>query len=127
MGEGDTLQNVLIGTAINVFGGPIIPGATVLGGAVAAYLQGGSREDGAKIGALTGVVSLLPLLVLGAVFGNIFLGLLVGGVGLPRGFSGFGFVLVAAFVLFAVVYTVLFAAAGGWLGNYVKYDTDLLD
>lgn len=126
MAEGDTLQNVLIGTAINVFGGPIIPGATVLGGAVAAYLQGGTREDGLKVGALTGVVSLLPLLLLGAVFGNVVFGVFIGGFGVPRAFSGFGIFLLLSVVVFAVVYTVLFSAAGGWLGNYVKYDTDLL-
>jgi hypothetical protein len=126
MAEGDTLQNVLIGAAINVFGGPIIPGATVLGGAVAAYLQGGTREDGLKVGALTGVVSLLPLLLLGAVFGNVVLGVFVAGFGVPRAFSGFGIFLLLSVVVFAVVYTVLFSAAGGWLGNYVKYDTDLL-
>ena len=125
MAEGDTLQNVLIGTAINVFGGPIIPGATIVGGAVAAYLQGGSREEGVKIGALTGLVSLLPLLALGAVFGNIFIGLFLGGFGVPRAFSGLGVFVLVAVVISAVVYTVAFSAAGGWLGNYVRYDTDL--
>ena len=127
MAEGDTLRNVLIGVAINVFGGPVIPGATILGGAVAAYLQGGSRTDGLKIGALVGLVSLLPLLAFGAVFGNIFLGLLVGGVGVPRAFSGLGILVLGAVVVSAVVYTVAFSAAGGWLGNYLKYDTDLLE
>ena len=106
---------------------PIFPGATILGGAVAAYLQGGSRTDGLKIGALVGLVSLLPLLAFGAVFGNIFLGLLVGGFGVPRAFSGLGILVLGAVVVSAVVYTVAFSAAGGWLGNYLKYDTDLLE
>ena len=125
MAEGDTLLNVLIGAAINVFGGPIIPFATVIGGAVAGYLQGGSREEGLKVGALAGLVSLIPLLVVGALFGNVFLGLFVGGFGVPRAFSGFGFVILLGIVVSAVVYTVVFSAAGGWLGNYVKYDTDI--
>jgi hypothetical protein len=125
MAEGDTLQNVLIGTAINVFGGPVIPGATIIGGAVAAYLQGGSRKDGVTIGALTGLVSLLPLLAFGVLFGNIFVGLFLGGFGVPRAFSGLGVFVLIAVVISAVIYTVAFSAAGGWLGNYVRYDTDL--
>jgi hypothetical protein len=126
MAEGDTLKNVLIGAAINVFGGPIIPGATVIGGAVAAYLHGGSRNEGLKVGALAGLVSLLPLILFGAVFGNLLLGVFVGGFGVPRSFSGVGIVVLGALVVSAVVYTVAFSAAGGWIGNYVKYDTDLL-
>jgi hypothetical protein len=126
MGDGDTVQNVLIGAAISVFGGPVIPGATIIGGAVAAYLQGGIRGEGLRVGALTGLVSLVPILALGAVFGNVFLGLLVGGFGVPRAFSGLGFVALVAVVASVMVYTVAFSAAGGWVGNYVRYDTDIL-
>ncbi|WP_302080497.1 DUF5518 domain-containing protein [Salinibaculum rarum] len=125
MGDGDTLVNVLIGAAINVFGGPILPFATVIGGAVAGYLHAGSREAGLKVGALAGLVSLVPLLIIGAVLGNVFLGLFLGGFGVPRAFSGFGVVIIIGIVVSALVYTVVLSAVGGWLGNYVRYDTDI--
>ena len=125
MGEGDTLVNVLIGAAINVFGGPIIPFATVVGGGVAGYLQGGSRREGVRVGALAGLVSLLPLLVVGFLFGNLVLGLFVGGFGFPRAASGIGVLVIFSIVVSAIVYTVAFSAIGGWLGNYLKYDADI--
>lgn len=126
MAEGDTLVNVLIGAVINIFGGPVIPGATIVGGAVAAYLQGGTRREGVRVGALAGLVSLVPLLIFGVVFGNLLLGVFIGGFGVPRAFSGFGVFILFAVVVSAVVYTVAFSAAGGWVGNYVKYDTEFL-
>ena len=126
MTDGDTLRNVLIGAVLSVFGGPIIPGAPVVGGAVAAYLQGGSRGTGLRVGALTGLVSLVPLLAPGVVFGNVLLGLFVGGFGVPRAFSGFGVVVVSTAVVTALVSTVVLGAIGGWLDNYLKYDTDVL-
>ena len=125
MAEGDTFLNALIGAVINVVGGPIVPFATVLGGAVAGYLQGGSRSAGLRVGALAGLLSLLPLLVVGFFFGNLFVGLFLGGFGVPRAFSGLGTLIVVTIVFSAVVYTVAFSAVGGWLGNYVKYDTDI--
>jgi hypothetical protein len=125
MAEGDTLINALIGAAVNVVAGPFIPFATVLGGAVAAYLQGGSRSDGVRVGALAGLLSLLPLLLVAAVVGNAVLFALLGGVGVPALVGGAGLFFVVLLIVFAAVYTVAFSAAGGWLGNYVRYDTGL--
>lgn len=125
MAEGDTLINALIGAAINVFGGPIIPFATVLGGAVAGYLEGGSRRDGLTVGALAGVISLVPLVLVGLVVGNLLFLVSVGPAGAPYVVGGLGVLVVVLMLFFAVVYTVVFSALGGWLGNYVKYDTDL--
>lgn len=125
MGEGDTWTNALVGAAIGVVAGPVIPFATVLGGAVAGYLQGGTREEGIKIGALAGLIALLPFLLLVFFLSNLFLGVFVGGFGVPREFAGLGVVFVLFALLFSAVYTVVFSAAGGWLGNYVKYDTNI--
>lgn len=125
MAEGDTLINALIGAAINVFGGPIIPFATVLGGAVAGYLEDGSRRDGLTVGALAGVISLVPLVLVGLVVGNLLFLVSVGPADAPYVVGGLGVLVVVLMLFFAVVYTVVFSALGGWLGNYVKYDTDL--
>lgn len=127
MGEGDTLVNALIGGAIMIFGGwiPLVP---VLGGAVAAYLEGGSREDAVRIGAYAGIVGFLPSLLGILVVGGI-LGISVGFFAFESlAFGAFGAV---AFVLFAVaavllgVYFVGLGALGGWLGHYVEHDTDV--
>jgi len=126
MGEGDTVINALIGAVIGIVAGPILPFSTVLGGGVAGYLQGGSREEGLKVGAIAGLVALVPFLLFAFVLGNLFLGLFVGGFGIPRFASGLGGLFVIVALVFAVVYTVVCSALGGWLGNYVKYDTDLL-
>jgi membrane protease YdiL (CAAX protease family) len=122
MGEGDTLINALIGGVVAIVAS-VIPAGTVLGGAVAGYLEGGSRSDGALVGAYAGLVALLPLVVFG-IFLLFILG--IGYLGSPR--MGLSFLLFA-FVMFVVsaVYSVGLCAVGGFLGNYVRYDTDLFD
>lgn len=122
MGEGDTLINALIGGVVAIVAS-VIPAGTVLGGAVAGYLEGGSRNDGAVVGAYAGLVALLPLVVFGVFF------MFILGIGLtssPRmGLPLLLFALVA--FVGSAVYTVGLCAVGGFLGNYVRYDTDLFD
>lgn len=119
MAEGDTLPNAVIGAlaaAILFF----LPFSTVLGGAVAGYLQGGDRNDGLKVGAVAGVIMLVPFLLFGFLVGNFFFFSI--GVGPTAGFA-FIFLLFAA--VLGLFYVVGFAALGGYLGNYVRYETDV--
>lgn len=44
-----------------------IPLATLVGGAIAGYLEGGTRTDGAKVGAVAGLIMLIPLAFMGMV------------------------------------------------------------
>ncbi|GAB3683872.1 hypothetical protein GCM10028857_12110 [Salinarchaeum chitinilyticum] len=133
MEEGDTLANALVGGAITFFTGNFVPLAPVLGGAVAGYLEGGSRRDGMRVGAYSGFVAFVPLLVLAFVISSIFgvlglgFGLGVFGPGGPGlGIAGFvGALFLVLFVVLSFVYFVGGGALGGWLGNYVKYDTDV--
>lgn len=124
MGEGDTLLNAVVG-GIAAFVLSFVPLSPVLGGALAGYLQGGTRNDGIRVGALSGLVTAVPLVLGGAFF------FLVATFAVPFGDPGAGFGLGALllFVLFALVvgglYTVGLGAVGGWIGNYVRYDTDL--
>lgn len=127
MAEGDTFVNALIGAVVGVVLSPI-PFSTVIGGAVAGYLQGGDRDDGVRVGALAGAIMLVPIALLAFVVGNIFF-FAVAGSGMPgpaMGMAG-GFTILAivVFLLFGLVYVVAFAAVGGYLGNYVKQDTDV--
>ena len=128
MAEGDTGINVLLGAVATVILGGFVPFAPVLGGALSGYLQGGNRSEGLRVGLYAGLVALIPLVLLFFFGGTIMFAVLTGGMasGMPMGVPAAvsGAFIVFAFV-FATVYTVGLSALGGWLGNYLKKDTDL--
>ena len=127
MAEGDTLVNALLGALVNVFAGSFVPFGPLVGGAVAGYLEGGTRDDGLKVGAIAGVIALLPIFLVVALFGTIVYGLLLGvdaGTGIPIAAGGLGIVMFVVFLLGAV-YLIGLSALGGYLGNYLKHDTDV--
>ncbi len=121
MGQGDTLLNALIGAVVSVILA-FLPFSTVLGGGVAGYLQKGSRNEGLRVGAISGAIALIPIFLIGSVFGGFFF-LSMLGLG-PRGLLGFGFLFLVVLVIL-VVYTVALAAVGGYLGAYIANETDL--
>lgn len=121
MGKGDTLLNALIGAVVSVILA-FLPFSTVLGGGVAGYLQKGTRNEGLRVGAISGAIALIPIFLIASVFGGFFF-LSMLGVG-PRGALGFGLLFFLALVLL-VVYTVALAAVGGYLGAYIASETDL--
>jgi hypothetical protein len=118
MGEGDTFLNAAIGAVVTVvfsFTGF----SPLVGGGVAGYLQRGSRRDGAKVGAISGVLAFLPfvlLLFLG--FGFLVAMPMTGGFGLP----GFVELLVILLVIFPLLllWNVGLGAVGGYLGIYLR-------
>ena len=122
MSEGDTVVNAVIGAVVTVvltFTGF----SPILGGIVAGYLQRGERVDGARVGALSGAIAILPFLLLFFVFGGfLFTGSMMGGgMGVPG-----GFVVVFLFgVVFALVWVVGLSALGGYLGVYLATETDV--
>lgn len=123
MGEHDTLLNAVIGAIASIVLS-FVPLSPVLGGAVAGYLQGGTRSDGLRVGAISGVFGLL----VGAVFFAIalfFLGIFAVGAGAPRALPALGVLLLVVGTVISALYTVGLSAIGGWLGNYIKYDTDI--
>jgi hypothetical protein len=127
MAEGDTLVNALLGALVNVFAGSFVPFGPLVGGAVAGYLEGGTRDDGLKVGAIAGVIALLPIFLVVALFGTLVYGLLLGvdaGAGIPFAVGGLGIVIFVVF-LFGAVYLIGLSALGGYLGNYLKHDTDV--
>lgn len=107
-----TFVNALLGGIAGVVLS-FVPLSPVLGGAIAGYLEGGTSNDGMKVGAIAGAIMLLPLVFFGLFF------LVILGLGqAPIGFGVFALVL----LLFGALYTVGLSALGGWLGIYVKYE-----
>jgi len=112
MGEGDTLLNAVIGAVASVVLS-FLPFGIVLGGAIAGYLQGAAKDyrEGATVGALAGLLALLPVLGLLFLFGSVF----------PL-FAGFDPRLVGPVILvalFAVVASAVYFVGGGALGGAI--------
>jgi ABC-type multidrug transport system permease subunit len=117
MGEGDTLLNAVIGAVVTVLTS-FVPVSPVVGGAVAGYLQ---QRDGPTVGALSGAIAAIPLLV---VFGLLFAFVAFLGFGLAAELFAIGlFGLLAAFLLVLVISTLL-GTVGGYLGVYIYEETD---
>lgn len=97
---GDTL-NAVLGAVVTVVAS-FVPLSPVLGGGVAGYLNGGR---GLRVGALSGVVATLPVVVL--------LGFLAAGL------VAADFPVVAAVVVVALLFSAAFMVATSALGGYV--------
>ncbi|WP_136715202.1 DUF5518 domain-containing protein [Halorientalis salina] len=121
MNDGDTGTNALIGAVVTVL--TTFTGfAPLIGGVVAGYLNG---HDGMKVGALSGVIASIPLLLIAVFFGSLFAFMpVMGGMmgaGPGAGFTGAMGITVIVFGLgFALVYAVGLGALGGYLGEYLK-------
>jgi len=113
MADGDTLRNAVLGAAVTVvfsFTGF----SPLLGGAVAGYLQRRDRREGARVGAISGALAMIPFLLLVAVFFGAF-GLLLRGGGLL-----WMLVVLPLFLVLVAAWNVGLGAAGGYLGVYVQ-------
>ena len=93
-----------------------VPLSTVLGGAIAGYLEGGSSADGAKVGAIAGLVANIPLMIV-LVSTLVFMPATIGpGMQIPVAYW-----LVLFFGLgIGVVYGLGFCILGGVIGAYVQ-------
>jgi hypothetical protein len=111
--ESNTSLNALVGAVAGVVLS-FIPLSTLLGGAVAGYLEGGESSDGLRVGAIAGLMMLVPL-----VFIVVFVMLFLTGAG-PRGAPVMFFMMTIVMFLLGAVYTVGLGAVGGYLGVYLK-------
>lgn len=114
MAQGDTLLNALIGAIVSVVLA-FLPFSTVLGGGVAGYLQGESRDDGLRVGAYSGLIAAIPILLVAMVIGTVFF---FGAFVEPR--AAIGFVFVFFVLAVTLVYSIGLSALGGYLGAYVS-------
>lgn len=103
-----TFVNVLIGAAVSVVLS-VVPFSPVLGGGAAGYLEG---RDGVRVGAISGAIAALPLILVFAMFLSVFTFVPEGGV------AGVG-VLLAVLTVVAMVYSVALSVLGGMAGVYI--------
>mgnify|MGYP000117197121 CR=1 FL=1 len=127
MGEGDPFVNAIIGAVATALLSGFVPLAPLLGGGMAGYLEGGKRDDGVRVGLLSGVIGLaisLVFFVVVFVFLAAFLAFVPEALGV---FGAMGLFVLVIGTLSAAAYFLVLSALGGWLGNYVKYDTTIGD
>ena len=99
------IVNALIGGGVGIVLS-FIPGSTVLGGAIAGYLEGSGSDNALQVGALAGLVMAVPHLLFG-LFVLWFLGVLAPGVSAGT---------VAVLVVGVAVYTVVLSIVGAYVG-----------
>ncbi len=120
MEDSKTLTNALIGAVITGILSWFVPLAPIGGGAVSAYLQRADTEAGVRVGALSGLIALVPFGLLGLA--------IVGFVGLftldPTG-TAVSFVAVVVALLVGSIYVVGLSALGGYLGAYLADEYEL--
>lgn len=121
MAEGDTLINALVGAVATVLL-TFLPFSPVLGGAVAGYLQRGDTREGAKVGAVSGLIASLPVFLVAFLLVSLFT-FVPARESLLFAISG---IFIALFVVFVVaLYVVGLSVLGGVLGVYIRNETDL--
>lgn len=112
----NTLLNALVGAIVTAVTTPLVPFAPVVGGAIAGYLEsaGADRkaDNGVRVGAISGAIALVPLLVIVPFLLFFFL---------LDPVIAISVLAIAAVVLaFLAAYTVGFSALGGLLGVYLR-------
>lgn len=94
-----------------------VPLSTLLGGAIGGFLQGADAREGIIVGALAGLLTLLPFGAIG--FGVLLVLGIFGAGGAPiEGIVVF-FIFVLVTAVAAFLYTVGLSALGGFLGAYL--------
>lgn len=119
IGGHSTVVNALLGAvaAVVLF---FLPFQTVIGGAVAGYLQGPDTDEGLRVGALVGVFLMVPVVVLVALLGMGFLAFVPFLDPSAVGIGAIGLLFVATVLVLGALYTVGLAVLGGVLGAYLN-------
>lgn len=120
MGSGETWINAIVGAVITL-GLSFTGFSPLLGGGVAGYLQAEPPASGAKVGAVSGAIAAIPLLLLVILGFGLF-------AAVPAGAGGFhGGIEVA--LIFGVMLPMMLlwfvglSAAGGYLGAYIHTES----
>lgn len=119
MAQGDTFINAIIGAVVSVVLSPL-QFSPIIGGAVAGYLEGSESNAGVRVGALSGLLTAIPIILLVGVFGGFLLAGLPFLDGPGHLFTAAPLLLVVLFVLLAFAFTIGLSAIGGYLGAYLR-------
>jgi hypothetical protein len=112
--------SALLGAAVSIVAG-FVPLSPILGGGVAGYLNRGRREDGLRVGAVSGAIAAIPIvLILALVFGGLSVVSVVDRA--TGGLLVFLFLLVFTVVV-AMLVSAGLSALGGYLGVYIREET----
>ncbi|WP_458206929.1 DUF5518 domain-containing protein [Haladaptatus sp. NG-SE-30] len=109
MGNDNRLIHAVIGAVVTIVTA-FVPFSPILGGAVAAYLNDANTDAGVRIGAISGAIATIPMILVGF----LFVGLVAFG-GVPGGFL----VFLVLLGVFALLYTMGLSALGGYIGAYL--------
>jgi len=114
----NTAVNALVGGVVSILIA-FVPFSTLIGGFVAGYLHDADRSAALRVGALAGLVALVPAVL----FGLLLFVFLAGGLayGAPNVSFLFMLVLLVGGTL-SILYTIGLSAAGGYLGAIVAED-----
>ena len=112
--------SALLGAVVSAVAS-FVPFSPVIGGGVAGYLYGGSREDGLRVGAVSGAIAAIPVILLvGLVFGGIgFFTIVEDAFRATVFFVG----LLLVVTLLVAAFSAGLSAVGGYLGVYVREET----
>lgn len=122
----DTTAIAIAGAVVSILTS-FVPLSPVLGGLAAGYLRGGTRSEGARIGAYAGLVAALPLSVV-LLFAVGGFGVVATQVGLAASVSVFVGVAMLFAALVSVAYVVGLSTLGGYFGvAYSKADAPRAD
>lgn len=119
MAQGDTFINAVIGAVVSVVLSPL-QFSPIIGGAVAGYLEGSETDAGVKVGALSGLLTAIPIILLLGFFGGFLLAALPFLDGPGHLFAAAPLLLIGLFVLLAFAFTIGLSAVGGYLGAYLR-------
>ncbi len=117
MAEQDGWLNAAIGAVITIvfsFTGF----SPLLGGGVAGYLHGGSRKRGAKVGAISGALAMIPAFLLMGFIATAFMAYATPNAMMPGGLE--------LLIIFGMMLPIMFlwviglSAVGGYLGAYLS-------
>lgn len=114
-----TLVNALVGAAVTVVLS-FVPFSSIVGGAVAGYLQRGDVGEGATVGAIAGFLAMIPWALFLFLAGGVLAFGMMGAA--PRGFL-FGGLGIVSILLFLGVYVIGLSVVGGVVGAYVAAET----
>lgn len=117
MVSGRTVVHALVGAIVGVVLS-FIPFSTVLGGAVAGFLEGPDGRRGAAAGALSGAIAFVPIAGLFLLVLAI-LGFGVSAAAVPLEGVALAAVAMAVASMIALLYTVGLSIVGGYLGAYL--------